>query len=216
MTNKPIIARAGGGGDFETPEAGSYIARCYKIVDVGTQTTQSQFGTKEVRQVYIWWELLGDEDGAPAQMMADGRPFSVMASYTLSMHPKAKLRAHLELWRGKKFTEEEASAFDITKLLGVSCRLQIDHTPSKDGTRTYVNVENISFTKKQLDGVNPLVSFSVEEPDEEVFASLPDFIKRKIEVAPETKFTASAYPDDEPVAEIVADDNTIKGSELPF
>lgn len=184
-----IKAPASAGGDFEIAPEGVFLARCYKMVDVGTQTETGQFGTKENRKVYIYWELLQTADGDPV-FMEDGKtPFSIFNSYKLSMHQKANLRKHLDSWRGKKFTEEEAADFDITKLLDKFCLLQITHTTSKDGQKTYANVDGIMTTKKKVDGVNEICSFNIEDPDMDVFNDLPDWLQNKIEEAPEWSAT---------------------------
>jgi len=180
----PIKAPVSAGGDFELPPEGVYLARCYKMVDIGTQTEQSQFGTKENRKIYLYWELLQTADGEKVAMES-GDPFSIFNSYKLSMHPKANLRKHLDSWRGKKFTDEEAAEFDITKLLDKFCLLQITHSQSKDGQKTYANVDGIMTTKKKVDGVNEISSFSIENPDMDVFNDLPDWMQEKIENAPE-------------------------------
>ena len=64
MSVKPIKTSVGGGGDFELVPAGVYLARCYRMIDIGTQqVTSKKFGTKNVRQVMLYWELLQDDDG---------------------------------------------------------------------------------------------------------------------------------------------------------
>lgn len=181
----PIKAPASAGGDFEIAPEGVFLARCYKMVDVGTQTETGQFGTKENRKIYLYWELLQDDDGEDVRMEDGKSPFSIFNSYKLSMHPKSNLRKHLDSWRGKKFTEEEAADFDLTKLLGAFCKLQITHSTSKDGQKTYANIEAIMTTKKKLDGVNEISSFSIENPDMDVFNDLPEWLQAKIEDAPE-------------------------------
>lgn len=180
----PIKAPVSAGGDFEIAPEGVFLARCYKMVDVGTQTETSQFGTKENRKIYLYWELLQDDDGEEIRM-EDGQPFSIFNSYKLSMHQKANLRKHLDAWRGKKFTEEEAAEFDLTKLLGAFCKLQITHSTSKDGQKTYANIEAIMSTKKKVEGINEISSFNIENPDMEVFNDLPEWLQNKIEDAPE-------------------------------
>jgi hypothetical protein len=62
--------------------------------------------------------------------------------YTLSLHEKANLRRELETWRGKKFTAEEGEGFDLEKLLGANCQLQVIHNEKDDGT-VYANVQAI-------------------------------------------------------------------------
>ena len=41
-----LTVKATGGGDFELTPEGAYIARCIKVIDLGTQTTTGQYGTK--------------------------------------------------------------------------------------------------------------------------------------------------------------------------
>lgn len=175
-----------GGGDFEPVPAGVYLARCYKMVDVGTQQVQFQNKAPQpTRQVYIWWEILKDDDGQDVRMGDGETPFSIFKSYTLSMHKKANLRADLENWRGELFTDQEADNFEITNLLDKYCKLQVVHR--KSGERTYANVASI-MTSKQYDiGVNEDSSFSIEDPDMEMFNAFPDWIKDKIRAAAEWK-----------------------------
>jgi hypothetical protein len=213
----PIKAPASAGGEFEIAPEGVFLARCYKMVDVGTQTETGQYGTKENRKIYLYWELLADADGGDAPKMEDGRPFSIFNSYKLSMHQKANLRKHLDSWRGKKFTEEEAADFDVTKLLDKFCLLQITHSTSKDGQKTYANVDNIMHTKKTAEGVNEISSFSIENPDMEVFNDLPEWLQNKIEDAPEWQETEEEAPA-ETAADTKAkeDDDKIDIADVPF
>ena len=63
-----LIAKDSGGGDFERAPEGTHLARCYQIIDLGTQ--HSEYYGKSSRKVLIGWEL-SDEH------MTDGRPFAV-------------------------------------------------------------------------------------------------------------------------------------------
>lgn len=211
----PIKAPLSSGGDFEIAPEGVFLARCYKMVDVGTQTSTGAYGTKEARTVYLYWELLETADGEPVTMENGTQPFSIFNSYTLSMHPKANLRKHLDSWRGKKFTDEEAAEFDITKLLDKFCLIQVAHSKSKDGQKTYANIDAIMTTKKTAKGVNEIVSFSIENPDTEVFNDLPEWLQRKIEEAPEWQIT-DAEQVTETKAEETEDDDKIDVSDVPF
>lgn len=186
-----IIAKSTG-GDFELTPTGSYIARCFKMIDIGTQPSWNP-DQRSQRKVIITWELLEDEDGEKVAM-GDGRPFAVSETYTLSISPKANLRKAIDSWRGLAFSDEEAEAFDITKLLDSYCRIGIIHKPSKDGTRTYANVGSIGFTKKKPKAINEASWWSVEQPDMKVFETFPDFIKDKIKQSDEFR-VAQAFPD---------------------
>jgi len=199
------------GGDFEIAPEGVFLARCFKMVDVGTQTITSQFGTKDTRQVYLYFELLEDDEGEKVRM-EDGQPYIIFNSYKLSMHQKSALRKHLEAWRGKKFTEDEAAGFDLSKLLGQACKLQVVHTDSKDGQRTYANISAIMTTKKKPEGVNELISFSVEDPDMDVFNDLPEWLQDKIENSPE--WTADDTESD--AKEASTEEDKIDIQDVPF
>ncbi len=212
---KPIKAPVGG-GDFELVPAGVYLARCYKMIDIGTQSVTSKaFGTKEVRQVIISWELLQDDDGQ-AVAMEDGRPFSISKTYTLSMNSKATLRKDLDSWRGVPFKDAEAADFDITNLLDKFCKLQVVHNQS--GDKTYANVGSIMTTKKTAKAVNEAVGFSMAEPDMEVFKALPEWLQNKIRESDEWNDDAEIDSETDAKGESKAseDDDKIDLSGVPF
>jgi hypothetical protein len=176
-----LVATDKGGAEFEMTPEGTYIARCYKIIDLGTQTTTGMFGTKEQHKVMISWELFGLDENI---VMKDNRPFSVTQWYTVSLHEKSKLRADLEAWRGKKFTKEELEGFDLGSILGAYCMIQVVH----DESGKYANVNAImAYKGKKPDAFNDNVVFDIDEPDMAVFEAMSDNMKAKIMSAPEWK-----------------------------
>lgn len=211
MSIKPIKAPVLNTEEFEMTPAGVYLARCFRMIDVGTHTIETkQNGAKDVHQVILSWELLQDDDGEPVFMSDGEKHFTVNKTYTLSMHKKANLRADLDSWRGIPFTEEEASEFDITKLLDKFCKLQIIHNQS--GEKTYANVNTIMPTRKTAEPVNDAYSFSLEDRDMEVFENLSDYLKSKIQSSAEW----SGAKTEEVVIEDLEDDKPIDLSEIPF
>ena len=126
----PIIARAPDSKFTPAPE-GLHQAVCVDVHDMGLQKTQ--WGEKQ--KVLLVWQIeeVNEETG---------KRFDVRNFYTLSLSEKAYLRRDLECWRGRKFTEEELQGFDLEKLLGVNCQLQIVHNLSDEG-KTYANVQAI-------------------------------------------------------------------------
>lgn len=172
-----LTVKSSGNGDFEIVPEGAYVGRCIKVIDLGTQTTTGQYGTKQTKQVMITWELL-DKD----VKMQDGRPFAATQFYTASLHEKAKLRKDLEAWRGKKFTDEELEGFDLKNVLGAYCMLQVVH--SQDGQ--YANVNAImAYKGEKVEGVNELMAFDIHDPDMTVFNALSDKMRIKITSTPE-------------------------------
>lgn len=180
------LPKPGENGTYEMPPAGTYTARCYRFLDLGTQITEFNGERKTRHEVMISWEL-SDE------LMSDGRPFTASKSYTWSMHEKATLRRDLEAWRGKSFVDadfEGADAFDTRKLLNAPCTLTITHETK--GDKTYAKVSSIGKLMKGVTPtpvVNQLVYLALtrEDFDAAVYGALSDRIKEKIASSPEYK-----------------------------
>lgn len=149
-----LAKESGSQMEFETVPAGVYTALCYRVIDLGTQTTEFAGEVKEGHKVMLSWELFGE--GA---RMTDGRPFSVHKQYKMSLHEKATLRKDLEAWRGKKFTADELSGFDVTNVLGTACMMQV--VLSEDGK--FANVGSIMATKEKPVGENEPVLFVIDD-----------------------------------------------------
>lgn len=156
-----LTAKDKGGTDFTPIPEDLHLAICYGIWDLGSQFTQ--FSDHPSHQVVIIWEIPGyrgefEKDGKKVNL-----PRVISQKYTLSLHEKANLRKVLESWRGKKFTEEELKGFDLKKLLGVPCQIQVLHNVK--GDKTYANVGAIIKAPPQtkLTPENPMAFFSFED-----------------------------------------------------
>jgi hypothetical protein len=176
-----IVSDSGGGKDFVQPPAGNHVARCYSIVDMGTQAGEWKGKATVLPKVQIRWELCNE-------MMEDGRPFSVMRIFTAMLGETAALREVLESWRGKKFTKEELAGFNISKLLGAPCLVNVTLSD-----KNKAKVSAVSPVPKGMEvppQVNKSVQFDMAHYDEEVFQSLSDWLKGEIMKSPEyTKAT---------------------------
>jgi len=117
--------------EYTPAPEGLHAAVCVDVVDLGT--VDGIYGPKE--KVRLYWQI---EDLSPD----DNKPFLLAKQYTKSLHEKSALRKDLETWRGRKFTQTELDAFDLEKLLGVSCQLQVVHAPKDEGG-FYANVQAI-------------------------------------------------------------------------
>ena len=186
-----FIAKDSGGGDFKKVPPGVYIGRCYSLIDLGTQLTSGQYGEKLQHKIRIGWELFGeDEAGQPLTIMVDGKemPLTISKSYTVSLHEKAGLRKDLAAWRGKDFTEEEAKAFDVSKLLGAFC--MVNATTSETNGKTYTNVAGLTPLPGALRNSKPApvhenVMFDLDAPDMKVFDSFHEKLQDAIRKSPE-------------------------------
>lgn len=118
------------GGDFKPAPAGLHQGVCVDIVDLGVMKTQ--FG--ESQKIRVVWQIEEVDDDTQ-------KPFIVSNMYTPSLNEKATLRKHLESWRSKPFSSEELKGFDLEKLLGANCQLQVIH--NQRDQKTYANIAAI-------------------------------------------------------------------------
>ena len=110
-----------GGGSFNL-EPGLHDAVAYMIAELGTNMHQFQNDEpKKQEKIAIFWEVQGERDD-------DDKPITVSHTYTRSLGDNSRLKKDLEKWRGKPFTTEEIVQFDIEKILGVSCILDVGRT----------------------------------------------------------------------------------------
>jgi len=169
--------------------AGNYIARCYQMIHIGTVQELIMGEVKTVNKVRIGWEL--PEERRVFKTENGEQPFVISKEFTLSMHEKSNLRKTLASWRGKDFSEDEVKSFDITKLLGVPCMLNVIHKQGKrDPSKSYEEIAGVSPLPKSVKcpaQENPTLVLHYENFDTEVFDKLPDFIKDKIRSSDEYK-----------------------------
>ena len=125
--------------EYTAAPEGLHSAVCVDVVDLGEMETQ--WGAKHKIEIRWVLEVL-DEDGRPQNDPKTGKPFMVTQRYTASLAEKSKLRPMLEAWRGRKFSKEELEGFDVEKLVGVNCQLQVVHNIVSDGG-VYSNVQAV-------------------------------------------------------------------------
>lgn len=199
-----LASDTGGGGDFSPMPAGNHIAICNMVVDLGNQLVRSErYGDKVKRQVWIRWETpmeeitFTDRDGNEKT-----GPRVIGQAFTLSLHENSALRPVLESWRGRAFTEEERRGFDVSKLLGVPCMVNVIHAES--GGKTYANIGSVSPLPKGMDRPESKIGLLLYDDEHEGnFAQLPEWLQKKIneQVREETSTTnygggTTGYGDD--------------------
>lgn len=201
-----------GGGDFKQAPTGNHVARCIRLIDLGTQHGEYQ-GQPNVRnQVLITWELCNEP-------MEDGKPFIVSHFYTNSLNEKATMRAHLEAWRGKQFTDEECKGFDLNNILGKPCMLTV--IANDKGKSKVSAVASMPRGLKAPEAVNKPSTFWIEEWDQAVFDAMPKGIKEIISKSDEYKARTKSngggnverfadMPDDKPW------EDSAPGPDVPF
>ena len=160
-----LMAKNSDGEGFAKAPEGTHLARCFKIIDLGTQHNAKY--DKNHHKIMIVWEL-------PEELIPEGelkgQPFAVSNWYTLSLGEKANLRKDLESWRGKSFDPDELAGFNIGNLLGKACYLNLVYNKVDD--KTYVNISSIMKLPKGIEcspAINDAVKFDLDDFDAELF-----------------------------------------------
>lgn len=125
-----LIATASG-KDFAICPAGIHDAICAFVVDMSYE--YSEMYNNWSHKIQVCWEI--------NEPMSDGKPFMLSKRYSLTLGKKALLKKDLEGWRGRNFTEEELKGFDVEKLIGKQCQLQVIH--NEKGGKTYANIQTV-------------------------------------------------------------------------
>jgi hypothetical protein len=189
----PLIARDSGNETSFTPvPAGMHLARCYRVVDLGTQKTEYQGEIKYQHKIMIQFEVHGEDDDGKPLLTAKGEPLSIAKNYTNTLGEKATLRKDLAGWRGRDFTDQELKGFLLKNILGHWAMLSVAKSIGKNG-KEYTNIMSVnpvpaSIKKAGLpEGFNTPAIFWLEEPDMDLFESFSRALKEKIQSSPEWK-----------------------------
>lgn len=192
---------------FENCPAGVHLARCYRIVDLGTQRSQYAGQVKFLHKIMVSWEVhVIDEDTGQPVLTKKSEPFGIFKNYNLSWDERASLRLDLQSWRGKPFTQEEMRRFDLKNVLGAYCMINVIHKSGESGD-VFANVSDImpvpSLVKQK--GLpaphNANTIFTLQEPDFDLLATFSESLQNKIKSSPEYQKLQSAPKAKPPVEE---------------
>lgn len=177
-------------GEFVLPPEGTFVARCLQVIDLGTQ--YSRFYDTSSHKVLFGWEL-------PTEVNDTGeepRPFMIWKRYTLSLNNKAMLRHDLEAWRGKKFSEQELSGFDVRNVVDCCCLITVIH--KENAGNTYANVAAVAAVPKGTESpprVGNTIVFDIDEFDRSIFDTFSDNLQTTILGCRELQAKAQTSPD---------------------
>lgn len=179
--NMAVIATKRETKKRELLAADNYMARCCKVVHIGTTEYEKNDTTYENNKAILYFEIIGAAE-----------PTLVSEEVILDTNKDSKFRKLLNTWRGTDLTDEEAEAFDITVLAGKPCMVNVGHET--------IRYEGGSFDKEKVLSINKMPS-SIKCPEgkvapvvldydnwqTEVFDQLPNYIKKKIMASKEYK-----------------------------
>ncbi len=172
---------------FEIIPEGSYVARIYRILHIGTIPNEMYGG--KTNKAYISFEL--PTETRVFDKERGEQPMVISNEYTLSFGEKSNLKKVIDACDPKALkvgTDGFVEEYDIENLLGKTCLVSVIHKTSAKGT--YANVGSVTMVPKGMTcppQVNESKILNYDSFDEAYFASLPEFLKKKIEASDEYK-----------------------------
>lgn len=209
-----LIAKATEGNGYTPVPAGMHLARCYKIVDLGSQKTEYKGQIKIQHKIMLQFEVWSEDENGNPTTTPKGEPLSISKRYTLTLVEKAALRNDLKTWRGRDFTAEELRGFELKNVLGVWAMLSVSRDTGANG-KEYTNIQAIMPVPMNVrksgmpEPHNPVAMYSIEDHDDAIFETLSENVKKVIMASPE--FQARNPHQSIPVASQEDDD-----SDIPF
>lgn len=166
----------------EPLDQGNYPARLVQILDLGIQEQRPYKGEAKApcHEIMLTYEFLDEfcKD-------KDGEDLEDKPRWLSETIPFRSLQADLakSTKRYRALDPEEVHGGDFTELGGTPCNITIVNNESNG--KVYNNVGNVSTMRpkdaqKAPELVNPVKVFVLDEPDMEVFLSLPQWLQDKI------------------------------------
>lgn len=193
------------GGQFfavPLPEAGTYPAWCYSLIDIGTIEQEYKGKISKGRRIYVNFEMptLKASFGENKQP----EPFVTGIELTLSTADRANLTKIVQNWRSKPFTPEEKRAFNPAVMVGKPALINVIHKRKTKFVNEVITEITNENTVLKFNGISS-VPKGMEMPkrcndkfiwdwdvqiknfDFEAFAKIPEWLTRKIKTSDEFK-----------------------------
>lgn len=166
----------------EPMEEGTYPARVVQVIDFGIQEQRAFKGVAKppAQTIYMTYEFLdefckdenGDDDEEKPRWLSEQFPlFSLEADLAKSTK------------RYKAIDPDENFEGDFTLLAGSTCMVTVHQYESKGEIKNGISSVAAMRPKeaaKAPELVNPAKVFVIDQPDMEIFKSLPDWMQDKI------------------------------------
>lgn len=170
-------------------EPDTYQARCVQLIDIGDQLSQNG---KCRREIMLVFELPTERIDVKLESgETENRPRIMSKRFGLSMYETSHLRKAVNSWRGKALTDEEAAAFDVSRLVGAPCMLSVVQKTTNAG-KTYSFIDSITRFPKALPPLpepeTPMFAFDLDTVDDlNRVSELPKWVQKYIEESPTYK-----------------------------
>ena len=184
-----LTIKPSGEGNFIQVPTGMHLARCYRIIDLGTQKTEYMGQVRHLPKVMLQFEIHSENDKGEPLVTSEGKPLILSKTYTNSNNERSSLIKDLQTWRGKEFTDTERRNASVVSVIGQWGMINVVETEGNG--RTYTNISSINpvpaaIKKNGLpNGVNQEVIFNLDNFDQSLFDSLSEGIQNKIKQSSE-------------------------------
>ena len=154
-------------------EPGVYMAVCVGVIDLGEQ--YSEMYKSYSNKVKFVWALPGET------IEIDGKTEERQLSkeFSVSVSKKGGLRAFLESWNSKSYSDDEFAELDLFDQLGKPCQLQV----VLNDTKEYSNVANLMPLTKGMPAPTSKTAFftwDMDAWDDGMFEQLPAWTQEQI------------------------------------
>lgn len=176
-----IIATNKKGDSVEPIEAGSYAARIYQMIHIGTIVgyqgalqNKVRIGFELPTELHVFDKEKGEQ------------PRVISQDFTLSFNEKSTLRRVITACDPKALELDNdgmMDVFDIESLIGKDLLVTVVHKPKKDNSGVFACLENYTPLPKGMTcppAINEPQVLSYDNWNEALFEKQPDFIKDKI------------------------------------
>ena len=158
---------------------GTYQAICTVIIDLGLQ--RSEKFEKTYPKIMIMWSFPTETITVKEEEL----PRVISKEYTNSLGEKSNLTRDLQAWRGKNFTQEELSGFNLINVLNIPCLMQIIYD-ERNGN-IYPKISSImalpkDMQKSEKELQNIVFDFDTKETWNN-YHNIPIWIQNKIKTA---------------------------------
>lgn len=154
---------------------GTYMAICVAIYELGEQQLSFKGKTRYAQQIQFVFEIPEER----IEIDGEDKARQLSRTFTVSAGKKAGLRKFISSWQGKTFTDEEFKAFDTDTLLRKNAMIQV----VLNDTGEYANIDTIMSLPKGVKASKPEadpIIFKMDEWDDALFETLPDWVKEKL------------------------------------
>ena len=129
----PIIAKFE--SSFIPAPSGLHRAVCVDVIDLGIVKRVYNGEMSMPHMIKLVWQI--------EPTMDDGSHFIITKDYTLALSPRANLYRDLTSWRKKEFTDDELKGFDVEKIVGAPCLINVVEKRSQKTGNLYTKVDSV-------------------------------------------------------------------------